>query len=170
MRVEICSARFHLRELALADVTERYLQWFRDAQAAKYIVAAADTRALSDLRQYVRERIDRSDVLFLGIFDRATGLHIGNIKYEPVNSEQGYAIMGILIGDPSYRGQGVAGEVLQASARWLRDHRHITQIVLGVDTDHAAAIRAYQAVGFVLEDTPHIPGPHPDSVTMVLHL
>lgn len=98
-QVEIISERFLLRPLTESDVTERYLEWLSDSDAKKFITAAATTKKIEDLRDYVRERIDREDVLFLGIFEKGTGLHIGNIKYEPVNSELGYAIMGILIGD-----------------------------------------------------------------------
>ena len=170
MTVAFDTERFHLRELSEADVTDRYLGWFRDPVATRYISSAAATRELSDLRKYVGERVGRDDVLFLGIFDRAGGLHIGNIKYEPLDSHQGYAIMGILVGDPAYRGKGVASEVLKVSAQWLRSHRGITQIILGVGSDNRAAVRAYEAAGFVVESSPHIPGSHPGAITMVLHL
>jgi RimJ/RimL family protein N-acetyltransferase len=160
--------RFQLRELTLEDVTERYLGWFRDPEAARHIASAGDTQALSDLRSYVAGRLNRDDVLFLGIFDRTTGEHVGNLKYEPVNAAEGYAIMGILIGEPAYRGRGVAAEVLAASARWLRDRRQIRQIVLGVSVDNERAIRGYQSAGFAIEDSPHMPGPHPEYYTMVL--
>ena len=160
--------RFQLRELTLEDVTERYLGWFRDDEAESRIASAGATRTLSDLTAFVAARLERDDVLFLGIFDRTTGAHIGNLKYEPVNAAEGYAIMGILIGEPAYRGRGVAAEVLAASARWLRDRRQITQIVLGVSTDNERAIRSYQSAGFVIEASPHMPGPHPEYHTMVL--
>lgn len=168
--VSLETARFLLRELTLEDVTERYLGWFRDGESARHIASAAATQALSDLTVYVAVRLDREDVLFLGIFDRTTGEHVGNLKYEPVNTAQGYAIMGILIGEPAWRGRGVAAEVLVASARWLREHRGITQIVLGVSVDNARGIRGYQSAGFVIEDSPYMPGPHPEYHTMVLRV
>ena len=170
MTVEIDTERFHLRELGVDDATERYLGWFGDSAAVKYISAAAATEQRSDLQEYVRRRMVRDDVLFLGIFDRETGLHVGNIKYEPVSTSDGYAIMGVLIGEPEYRGRGVTPEVLLASAIWLKEHRRIRQIVLGVHAENTAAIRAYERVGFVVEETPHVQGPHPDSLTMVWHL
>ncbi len=168
--VSLETPRFILREITLEDVTERYLGWFRDGESARHIASAATTQALSDLTAYVAARINREDVLFLGIFDLATGEHIGNLKYEPVNTAQGYAIMGILIGEPAWRGRGVAAEVLVASARWLREHRGITQIVLGVSVDNTRAIRGYQSAGFVIEDSPCMPGPHPEYHTMVLRV
>src|SRR5687767_6865681 len=114
MGVEILTERFLLRELGIADVTERYLGWLGEPEAKKYIAAAASTKGLSDLRRYVEERANRNDILFLGIFDRSTGMHVGNIKYEPVDSELGYAVMGVLIGEPEYRGKGVTPEILRS--------------------------------------------------------
>ena len=167
--VRIDTERFLLRELSEGDVTERYLSWLDDASTKKYITYAEKEKSLSDLMQYVRDRVGREDILFLGIFDRDTGLHIGNIKYEPVNVEKGYATMGLMIGDPAYRGKGVAAEVLTASARWLRMNRKTRQIVLGVSSDNAAAIRAYERAGFEISDTEFIRR-RPDAHAMVLNL
>jgi [ribosomal protein S5]-alanine N-acetyltransferase len=165
----ISTKRFLLRPLVENDATERYLSWLDDADAKKYITVAEKTKCLSDLKQYVRDRIDRGDILFLGIFDKNTGLHIGNIKYEPVNSELGYAIMGLLIGDPAYRGKGVAAEILSASGQWLKEHKKIKQILLGVSTDNAAAISVYEKVGFEISDTELIRR-KPNALSMVLDL
>lgn len=163
---EILTPRFVLRDLRQEDITPRYLEWFSDPAARKHIAAAADTQTLPRLREYLAARTGRADVLFLGIFDRATGVHVGNIKYEPIDAARGYAIMGILVGDPAYRGKGVAGEVIAASGRWLRASAGITDIVLGVHRDNDAAIQAYQRAGFVVEPTPRI-SVSDDALTMV---
>ncbi len=168
--IEIATERFLLRTLSESDATERYLGWLDDQEARKYIVAAATIEKLADLRAYIRERTGRDEVVFLGIFNKGNGLHIGNIKYEPVDSVAGYAIMGVLIGDPVYRGKGVTAEVLAASANWLRQHRRIRQILLGVDKENKAAIRAYEKVGFVIADTPYIQRVSPGIETMIWQL
>ena len=166
---EIATPRFILRDLRQEDITDRYLEWFVDPAAQQHITAAASTRTLAQLRDYLAERIGRRDVLFLGIFDKTTGAHIGNVKYEPVDAAQGHAVMGILIGDAGYRGKGVAGEVIAASARWLQAHEGIREIVLGVHRDNAAAIQAYERVGFVVEPIPRLPVTD-DAFTMVWRL
>lgn len=81
-------------------------------------------------------------MLFLGIFERATQRHIGNIKFEPVDRQAGYAVFGILIGDADFRGKGVVAEVIAASSVWLK-WQGLREIVLGVDMDNEPAIRAY---------------------------
>jgi [ribosomal protein S5]-alanine N-acetyltransferase len=151
--VHIVTERFILRPLRVSDVGERYLGWLRDADALKFITAAARTEKLADLTEYVRLRVDREDVLFLGIFEKDSGLHIGNIKYEPLDPVGGEATMGILIGDAGYRGKGVTGEVIKASGEWLKIHRGVRSIMLGVSSDNSAAVRAYEKVGFVALDS-----------------
>jgi len=166
MSVEISSERYVMRELRLTDVTDRYLDWFSDREARRFIAAAAGTRELSDLKRFVEERIDRDDVLFLGIFEKATHLHIGNIKYEPVDSDLGYAVMGVMIGDPAHRGKGITPEILRASGEWLNANRNIRHIVLGVHRENTGAIRAYEKAGFAIGPSPYV-SPAPDSLTMV---
>ncbi|NHQ59243.1 GNAT family N-acetyltransferase [Chlorobium sp. BLA1] len=165
--LEVHTERFLLRTLTVDDVNERYAGWLRDSLTSEYITAKLD---LADLKAYVLELSRRRDVIFLGVFDKNTGLHIGNIKYEPVDPEQGYAIMGILIGECDWRGKGVAAEVLNATADWLQKYHNIKQIILGVSRSHTAAITAYQKVGFVEESTPFIPIVLPENMVMVWHL
>ena len=75
--------------------------------------------------------------------------------------------MGVLIGDPAYRGLGVASEAVKESAIWLKRHRDINQIVLGVDKKNEKAIWAYKKAGFQTAPTPHIPICSDSVLTMV---
>ena len=161
--------RFLLRELTVDDVSVRYLGWLGDSAAKKWIVTAESTRELADLRQYIQQRVGREDVLFLGIFSKTDKLHIGNIKYEPVLRDEGHAELGILIGDPAFRGKRVFAEVLAASANWLKLHRGIRRICLGVERENLPAVNAYQNAGFITE--PSLQHAHaPDVLRMVLHV
>lgn len=163
----IFTDRFSLKPLNVDDVGPRYVGWLSDRATGQFITAKLD---IVGLRQYVLERSGREDVIFLGIFEKDTGLHIGNIKYEPVNSEMGYAIMGILIGEEGWRGKGVAAEVISASAEWLRMHRNIREIILGVDRANLAAVSAYQKLGFIEESSVFVPSVSSEGKTMVWHL
>lgn len=163
----IYTNRFALKPLRVDDVSPRYAGWLSDKATSQFITAKLD---LVGLRQYVLERSGREDIIFLGIFEKGTGLHIGNIKYEPINSEMGYAVMGILIGEEGWRGKGVAAEVISASAEWLRMHRNIRKIILGVDRANSAAVSAYQKLGFIEELSVFVPSASSEGKTMVWHL
>jgi RimJ/RimL family protein N-acetyltransferase len=146
---EFETIRFFLRPLSVKDVSDRYVAWFKDPQISQNITYASTDPTLAKLKRFVIDREQRDDILFLGIFERIYGLHIGNIKFEPINSKLGYAIMGILIGDTNWQGKGVAQEVIIRSADWLQKNRNIDQIVLGVSRLNVRAIAAYRKVGFV---------------------
>jgi len=165
--LNILTNRFNLRQLNLSDVTQRYADWLNDPSTNHYI----STRlSLKELQNYVIERTNRDDVLFLGIFNKVDGVHIGNIKYEPVNTRQNYAVMGILIGDSAWRGKGVAGEVILASVDWLHKNKRINHIILGVNKDNSAAIRAYQKIGFIKKPSRYLSNLDNENTTMVLDL
>lgn len=160
----ITTSRFVLRPLHPADATERYSRWFDDAT---FIVAGKSAHGVPELKAYIEERIGREDVLFLGIFTRDTGEHIGTIKYEPVDRDRRYAVMGILVGEREWRGRGAAAEVISASSQWLRERHGIDTIVLGVEGENAPAIRAFGKIGFRREASNKLPGLPKSAFAMV---
>ncbi len=168
--IQILTERFLLRELTTKDINKRYLSWLSDPDVKKFIVYASEKRDLSDLKHYVFERTGIPKIIFLGIFEKKSGLHIGNIKYDPVDKDLGYAIMGRLIGDKAFRGIGVMPEVVIATAEWLKTNQNINQIVAGVNRDNYRAIRSNEKVGFVIKETKFIKKGSDDSLTMVWNL
>ena len=146
--VIINTERFQLKSLTTKDVTEKYLSWFNQSkEIEKYISFAQKCEGIDSLMQYVKDKKDREDVLFLGIFC-SLGQHIGNIKYEPINLKNRTATMGILIGDKEWRGKGVASEVIKISGKYLKNNYGIKYINLGVDKSNARAISAYEKINF----------------------
>jgi len=162
--------RFLLKSLTQEDVNKRYLDWVNGPNKSKYIYYSDQERSLDDLSAYVEDRLLDESVLFLGIFIRESGIHIGNIKYEPIDFQKGYAVMGILIGEETWKGKGVASEAIKESAIWLKRTRGIQQIILGVDVRNIDAIKAYQKCGFHLAETPHIENDTENHKTMVWNL
>jgi ribosomal-protein-alanine N-acetyltransferase len=148
--ITIETGRFVMRPLEPRDASERYASWFVDPEVQRYIAAAGTAPSVAALREYIAERCDRDDILFLGIHTRPTGTHIGNVKFEPVDSAAGRAVLGIMIGDPAWRGRGAAAEAIVAANHWLAAHRGIREVVLGVARDNAGAKRAYEKAGFVV--------------------
>ena len=146
--VIINTERFQLKSLTTKDVTEKYLSWFNQSkEIEKYISFAQKCEGIDSLMQYVKDKKDREDVLFLGGFC-SLGQHIGNIKYEPIDLKNKTATMGILIGDKEWRGKGVASEVIKISGKYLKNNYGIKYIDLGVDKSNARAISAYEKINF----------------------
>jgi len=137
-----------LRSLGPGDVGDKYIDWINGAGQSQYIEYSKQNRTAAEIRDYVAQRENSDKVLFLGIFTLEMGEHIGNIKYEPIDFHNKTAVMGILIGNENWRGKGVAPEVIKSSSEWLSQQYDINKIILGVNPENTAAMRAYKKVGF----------------------
>jgi RimJ/RimL family protein N-acetyltransferase len=142
------TARFSVRTLKPGDVGIAYAEWFEDPVVQRFIAWRPGSDAMRDLREFVADHDARDDSLLLGIF-AANGLHVANLKYEPIDLERRTAVLGVLIGQSEWRGQGLFSEVFLATSELLRGRFGITTVLLGVDGANAAALAAYQRVGFV---------------------
>ena len=161
------SERFFLRTLIEDDVNARYLEWINGSDKSQYINYTNQNRTVDEISTFVTERVNSDTVLFLGIFVRESGEHIGNIKYEPIDFKKSYAIMGILIGKKNWRGRGVAAEVIIKSSTWLHEKYGVRQFILGVNTGNVWAIRAYKKVGFRQKQTPMLSAMDEATISMV---
>ena len=150
----IATPRFIVRPISINDASNSYLNWFNDPMVKSQISTANKITNLEDLKSYIAGRINCEDVFFCGIFDKNTMLHIGNIKFEPIDLVNRFAVVGILIGEVSYRGVGCAAEVLRSCNHWLCLKLNLTHIILTVNRNHLQAIRAYKSAGFKMEIPP----------------
>jgi ribosomal-protein-alanine N-acetyltransferase len=144
----IKTKRLLIRNLTKDDVSTNYLNWLSDKDNLKYIVSANETNTLENLKNYVEKINLEKNIIFLGIFDRQTNLHIGNVKFEPVDIIKKYAVMGILIGNNEYKGIGIAEEVLTNTFQFLYQKLNINLFLLGVNINNIPAIKAYNKMGF----------------------
>lgn len=159
MKIEnfkIESERLILRNLTKFDATITYLNWFKDPYILRFIEGAQGIHSTKNIENYIIEKNDLKDALLLGIFLKKNNQHIGNIKYEPLDLDRKFSVMGIMIGEAEYRGKGYGSEALFASIDWLKKCFKIKSIYLGVHVSNTQAIKSYKKVGFVVID--QIPG------------
>ena len=94
--VKILTRRFILRELTPEDTTVKYLSWFEGDSVKKYIQSVSVFKGLLErLNNYIKENVSKRDVLFLGIFLKNELLHIGNIKFNFIDSINNCAVLGV---------------------------------------------------------------------------
>jgi len=139
-----------LRELTVDDASQAYCDWLNDPVVNKYLETRHATTP--QLREYIQKQIDDPNSLFLGVLDKQSGQHIGNVKLEPIDWQNKKAVFGILIGEKSYWNRGVGTEATRLAVTIAFG---MECVELGVISENAAAIRAYQKVGF--RETQRIP-------------
>jgi len=140
-----------LRTLELSDDLQNYLYWMSHPQNYEYIQSAKKSYSLANLQDFIESCNLSPNTILLGIFDTALHIHIGNIKYEYIDLANKTAVMGILIGEKSYRRRGIAKNVIEESAKWLNVNLSLQTIFSGVDQNNSAAIKIYSNIGFIPE-------------------
>ena len=117
--IEINFNNLILRTLDLSDDLQNYLFWMSHPENNEYIQSAKKSYSLANLQDFIESCNLSPNTILLGIFDTELHNHIGNIKYENIDLARKTAVMGILIGEKSYRGRGIAKNVIEESAKWL---------------------------------------------------
>jgi len=140
-----------LRTLDLRDDLQNYLYWMSHPENNEYILSAKKNYSLADLQDFIESCNLSPNTILLGIFDTKLHTHIGNIKYENIDLANKTAVMGILIGEKSYRGRGIAKNVIEESAKWLNVNLSLQTIFLGVAQNNSAALKIYSKIGFIPE-------------------
>jgi RimJ/RimL family protein N-acetyltransferase len=151
--VFIKTERLIIKNITKDEVSSNYLRWLHDEINLKFIVSAYETNSLDNLKNYIEKKNLEKDVIFLAIFDVRNKLHIGNVKFEPVNIKKKYAVMGILIGNSDYKGIGIAEEVLINTFQFLHKKLSINKFLLGVNIHNIPAIKAYKKIGFQISNS-----------------
>jgi len=139
---------FTLRTLVQDENFENYYSWIKDPVKFNFIESAETNYQLSELISFVNLCNESPNIILLGIFDSLKDLHVGNIKFEIINNTK-IANFGILIGEDSYRGIGLAQLVMRNSFIWIKKCLGINKIILGVNRSNLQAIKAYKKFGFL---------------------
>tara|TARA_A100001015_G_C15014450_1_gene724787 strand:- start:1556 stop:2140 length:585 start_codon:yes stop_codon:yes gene_type:complete len=172
MKIE--TKRFKLRNIVVSDATKEYLSWINFSK--ENILRSSEIKNLSDLKKFIKKVKSKKDInyehhliglgrkkvevlkksyskkniktIFLAIIDKKNNKHIGNIKYDPIDVTNKFAVMGILIGNPDYRGKKVFKEVFIKTSEHIFLKYKINKIYLGLKKNNLNALSAYKRLGF----------------------
>jgi spore coat polysaccharide biosynthesis protein SpsF (cytidylyltransferase family)/RimJ/RimL family protein N-acetyltransferase len=142
--------RIYLRELKGKDASQDYCNWLNDPVVNKFLETKKTT--IEELRQYIKEKKENLNCVFLGIFLRDTNKHIGNIKLEPIDFKNKEATLGILIGNENYWGQSICTEAVKLLVNYAFNDLNLERIDLGVISENKAAIKCYLKAGFRINE------------------
>lgn len=140
-----------LRSLTGDDVGATYLAWLRDPDVMRYVNARFDEVSEAAVRAFVSAHDDRERFL-LGVFDRASGKHVGNHRAicHPVHRT---AHVGVLIGDRDHWGTGLVSETRTALLDFLFGPAGMLKVCGEVYAVNAAGLFNYQLLRFAVEGT-----------------
>lgn len=142
--IEIETPNYLMRTLTLADATERWGDWFADADVRAALNMPNRPQTKADMQIYIRG-FDQESKVLLGIFDKANGLLVG-IFANYIDWKNGHFACNTVVGEAAYRSRGVMMEVTPP----FRDYFFG---VRGLKVMTATALSSNQAIRSYLEKT-----------------
>ena len=146
------SSRLFLRCLSEPDVGQKYLGWLNDPEVNKFLeVRHAPPTTIRQLWKSVDAINGSPDSILFGIFLIEGSRHIGNIKLGPINAIHHRSELGLLIGESSEWGKGLASEAISLVCQFANEEFDIRRVLAGCYHSNEGSKRAFLKAGFFLE-------------------
>lgn len=149
--VDLQTARFRLRSLKPADVSQRWLGWAKDPDVMGPLNAPVSNMTPQELANYIATS-DNNARFLIGVFDKETGIQIGFFMID-VDKTHHFATFNLVIGEKSWWGKGVVNEARGALLDHFFDERGIHKVCGGPLARNFPAIFNYKAQGWRHEGT-----------------
>ena len=135
------------------DARPPYLSWMNDPVIMRFMETRFTSHTAEDLARFITDCNDDPAILLLGLYRRADGTHIGNIKLGPIHHHHRRGDIGIVIGDRTAWGQGYAREAIRSLADHALGPRGLHKVTAGCYAANMGSARAFLAAGFTHEAT-----------------
>ena len=143
---ELESSRLFLKPLNTSFLSEEYLHWMNDKKIVKYMSTGGDYN-LKRLNDYL-EDLNENPKYFWAIILKQNHKHIGNVKIDPIDFSNKTGEYGIMIGEKTVWGQGIACESSKLALKYCFNELGLKKIFLGVIAENKRAIQSYKNIGF----------------------
>jgi ribosomal-protein-alanine N-acetyltransferase len=143
--------RLYLRGLTRKDLRGAMFQWNNDRLVTRYLVRGAFPAELSCMEREYDAMLANPREIELAVAAMADDRHVGVVGLHNINPITHAAEFRVLIGESSYWGQGYGTEATRLTLAYGFELLNLHKIFLGVNSEHTAAVRAYEKSGFVRE-------------------
>lgn len=143
------SENFFLRSMTPTDLTNRYIDWARDAELMENLNTPPREINREQLTRYI-SRFDNKTKFHLGVFTKESGLHVGFYTIY-IDARTRAAQTNVVIGDRDYWGRSVVQETRAAIIDFLFDHMKLERVWGSPFERNFPSIFNYKAQGFTCE-------------------
>lgn len=138
--------------LRVEDVSEDYVGWLNDPEVNRYLESRFVHHTVESTRSFVASCLEHKSTLMLGIRSVSQDMrHVGNIKIGPIDTNHGLGEIGILVGERSAWGKGIATEAIRLIADIAQHELCIRKLSAGCYGSNVGSEKAFVKAGFVVE-------------------
>jgi RimJ/RimL family protein N-acetyltransferase len=145
------SPRIGVRGLSAKELGGNYLHWFSDASVCAFNSHFAYPKSQESLQQFIQQLSASVDHIVWAIYDRAEGVHVGNIGLRIFNRIDNNAELSFLLGEKTYWGRGYGFEAGQMMISHGFNVLNLQRIYCGCAGNNIPMQKLAAKLGFVQE-------------------
>lgn len=133
-----------------------YYGWLRDIGVVRYIGRDELLQGISfeEAESYVKQLWANEYCNFFAVHHTETGKFIGTAKVNFISAQgrkHGIADIGIMLGDKTFWGQGLATDILQAISTFAFDQLRARKLSAGAYSVNEAVVKAFLRIGYKID-------------------
>ncbi|HYI49020.1 MAG TPA: GNAT family N-acetyltransferase [Allosphingosinicella sp.] len=132
-------------------VSDAYLGWLADPEVNRYLEVRFSPQGRAEAEAFVAAMLDSERDLLFGIHSIALGRHVGNIKLGPIDRNHGLGEIGIMVGDRSAWGQGIAPSAIRRVTAIAKSELGLRRLSAGCYASNVGSRKAFEKAGFAVE-------------------
>jgi len=144
----------HLKEFSKKHLDdERYFLWLRDLEVVLGIYRLEYLLPLehSKIKEYARGLLSSETDFYFAIHLNSDDRFVGTIKIGHIDWRTGTADLGVLVGDKSYWGKGLATDACSTVCQYAFSTLSLRKITGGTAANNHGMIRCFERLGFQSE-------------------
>ncbi len=122
-----------------------YLEWFAELEITTHLLRATPPSMAEEERWYEQMAASDTDIIWAIL---AGDRHIGSTGLHRINWHDRNAVSGIVIGEKSYWGRGIATEVMQARTKYAFLFLNLEKVMTEIDVLNEASWKAAMKAGY----------------------
>ncbi len=143
--------RVELFLLEPRHVTDEYVGWLKDPAVNRYLESRFVPHDTASTLAYVARMHADANALMLGIRSIALDRHVGNIKLGPIDRNHGLGEIGLMIGDRSAWGRGIASDAIAVVCEIAARQLELRKLTAGSYASNVGSAKAFEKAGFRVE-------------------
>lgn len=147
------SERVFLRPMTDADVTDEYLEWFRNDDVTRFLSVDGNTLTRESVIDYVREGAESGSFHMQAVCLVDGGKQIGNLKVGPISRQHKTSDLVCVIWDRSQWGKGLATDAIRLGNHLAHDQYGVRKLTGSIMSGNIGSIKAYTRAGWMIEAT-----------------
>lgn len=146
--MSITGKKIRLRAIERSDIPT-FVRWFNDPEVRQYLAMYMPMSQAQEERWF-EAQLEQRDRFIFGI-ETLDGKLIGNLGLINIDWKNSHALLGIVLGEKEYWGQGYGTDAITAVLGFAFKQMNLHRVHLATYEYNKRAIRCYEKCGFKLE-------------------